>query len=380
MPPPDRELLRKLADWPTDGRPVTTLYLDVDGRRHPRRADIERHSETLLRRALAGAEGLGREAHRSVCRDVQRMRDFLRDDFDRKGSRGLALFSSSGAGLWHEQPLSRPIRDRAAMRSRPYLLPLEAMVERAEAVCTALADREKARILLSRLGRIEEVSSILDEVPGQHDQGGWAQARHQRHIEDHVLRHLKNVADALLRLHQRRGFDHLVLAGPEGVVAKLERDLHDYVRRTVVDRASLPIGASPHEVLSHTLKVEERLERGREEETVRRLIAGARGQAGRVAVGLERTLASLHAARVETLVVSAGLAVEGVRCPSCGHLATDGARCPVCGAGTEREPELVEEAVEAALRSGSRVETVPAGIGGSDGLEAAGGIGALLRF
>jgi peptide subunit release factor 1 (eRF1) len=69
-----------------------------------------------------------------------------------------------------------------------------------------------------------------------------------------------------------------------------------------------------------------------------------------------------------------------VRCPSCGHLAADGARCPICGTATEPEPDLVEEAVEAALRNGSRVETVPAGVEGADELEAAGGIGALLRF
>jgi peptide subunit release factor 1 (eRF1) len=83
---------------------------------------------------------------------------------------------------------------------------------------------------------------------------------------------------------------------------------------------------------------------------------------------------------VETLVVSLGLTAEGVRCPSCGHLAADGARCPICGAATEPEPDLVEEAVEAALRNDSRVETVPAGVEGADELEGAGGIGALLRF
>jgi peptide chain release factor subunit 1 len=380
VPPPDRELLRKLAEWPTDGSPVTSLYLDVDGRRHPRRGDVERHADTLLRRALGGAEGLGRDAHRSVCRDKQRMSDFLRDEFDRRGARGLALFSSSRAGLWHEQPLSRPIRDRAAVRARPYLLPLEAAVEKAETVCTALVDREKARILVSRLGEMEEATSILDEVPGQHVQGGWAQARHQRHIEDHVLRHLKHVADALLRLHQRRGFDHLVLAGPDEVLAELERSLHDYVRRTVVDRASLPIGASVREVLDRTSMVEERLERRREGETVRRLLAATGGHTGRSVIGLQRTLESLHASRVETLVVSLGMTAEGVRCPSCGHLAADGARCPICGTATEPEPDLVEEAVEAALRNGSRVETVPAGVEGADELEAAGGIGALLRF
>jgi peptide chain release factor subunit 1 len=380
VPPPDRELLRKLADWPTDGVPVTSLYLDVDGRRHPRRANVERHADALLRRALGGEEHLGKDAHRSVCRDIKRMGDFIRDEFDRSGARGLALFSSFHAGLWHEQPLSRPIRDRAAVRSRPYLLPLEATVERAEVVCTALVNREKARILVSRLGEIEEASSILDEVPGRHDQGGWAQARHQRHIEDHVLRHLKHVADALLRLHQRKGLDHLVLAGPDEVLAELERDLHDYVRRAVVDRVSLPIGASVNEVLALTSRVEERLEREREERTIRRLMAATSGQAGRSVIGLERTLESLHASRVDTLVVSIGLVEEGVRCPACGHLAIDGARCPICGAATEPDPDLVEEAVEAALRTGARVETVPAEVAGADEFQAAGGIGALLRF
>jgi peptide chain release factor subunit 1 len=380
VPPPDRELLRKLADWPTDGRPVTSLYLDVDGRRRPRRADLERQADTLLRRARAGAVRLDRDAHRSICRDAQRIRDFLGEDFDRKGTRGLAVFSCAGGGLWQEQPLSRPVRDRASVRPHPYLLPLEAMVERAETVCTALVDREKARILVSTLGQIEEASSILDEVPGRHDQGGWAQARHQRHIEDHVLRHLKRVAEALLRLHQRRGFHHLVLAGADEVLGELERELHDYVGRSVVDRTSLPMGASVTEVLGHTLEVEERLEREREEETVRRLIAGARGPNGRVVVGLDPTLECLHAARVETLVVAVDLAAEGARCPSCGYLAAEGVRCPMCGAATEPEPDLVEESVEAALRRGSRVETVPAEVQGADELKAVGGIGALLRF
>jgi peptide chain release factor subunit 1 len=380
LAPPDRELLRNLADWPSDGHLVTSLYVDVDGRRHPRRADVQRQADALLRRATGSADRLGRQASLAVCRDAQRMRDYLADEFDRRGTRGLALFSCSPAGLWQEVRLSQPVRDRSAVRPHPYVLPLEAVVERAETFCTALVDRARARLLVSSLGEIHELSSILDEVPGQHDQGGWAQARHRRHIEDHVQRHLKHVAEALLRVHRTRRFEHLVLSGPEEVVAELERHLHDYLRRRVVDRAKLSTTARAAEVLDHALAVEEATERRREEETVGRLVAESAGKAGRAVAGLDRTLEALGAGRADTLIVSMGMEAEGVRCPACGRLAGGGARCPMCGSKTEREPDLVEEAVEAALRRGCRVETVPATTPGADRLEALGGIGALLRF
>jgi peptide chain release factor subunit 1 len=380
VPPPDRELLRKLADWPTAGVPVTSLYVDADGRRHPRRADVERQAESLLRKALDAAGALKGEGHRSACRDRRIMGDFLREGFDRKGTRGLALFSSAGAGLWHEQPLPVPVRDRAVIRPRPYLLPLEALVERADAICTALVDRQRARLWVTRLGEIEEITSLLDDVPGRHDQGGWAQARLQRHVEDHVLRHLKRVAETLLRLREGGRFDHLVLSGPDEVIAELERELHDYVRRAVVERASLPVGAPVADVLDHALGVERRLERERERSTVRRLVAEAAAPEGRGALGGEPTLEALPAARVDTLVVLGGLAVEGRSCPSCGRLAVGRGRCPACGSTTVPQPDLIEEAVEVALRNGARVETIPRDVEGAEDLAGAGGIGALLRF
>lgn len=380
MAPPDRDLLRKLADWPVDGHPVTSLYLDVDGRRYPRRADVERHGELVLRKATSEAERRGRDEQRSVSRDVERMRAFLADEFDRKGTRGLMLFSCDPAGLWQDVPVTQPVRDRASVGPHPYLLPLEAVVERAETFCVVLVDREKARILMGSLGEVAEVTSVLDDVPGQHDQGGWAQARLQRHIEDHVQRHLKHVAAALLDLLGRRPFDRLVLSGPDEVVAELERNLHDYVLRRVSGRASLPVTAAAGAVLDLMLALEERVERAREQATVERLEAEAASRAGRAVAGMDRTLEALAQGRIETLVVSAALEARGVRCASCGALASDGARCPVCGSGTEPAPDLVEEAVESALRMGCRVETVPQTTPGADTLEGLGGMGALLRF
>jgi peptide chain release factor subunit 1 len=373
----DRDIVRGLAAWETNGLPVTTLYLDADGRRFPRRGDLVRRGEDLARRACDEVDRSDRAAYDSVCRDVQRITGFLHGDLDRTGPvRGLALFACSGAGLWQAVPVSRPLRDRLVVGPRPYLLPLEAVLEMAETFCTAIVDRERARIFLSSLGEIEEVSQVLDDVPGRHDQGGWAQARLQRHIEEHVQRHLKRVAEALLRLQQRRRFDHLILSGPEETVAELERELHDYVARTIVDRTSLSMASSAGDVLDQALQLEGDLEERREHEAVRRVAEESRAGTGRAVAGMAPTLAALEENRVDTLVVRDGLAMPGVRCPSCGHLALDGARCEMCGAATENVPDLVEEAVEAGLRQRSRVETVRDGAE----LDRSGGIGALLRF
>ena len=43
---------------------VTSCYLDVDGRQHPRHADYEAHLEHLLREAREKAAGFGSEAVR----------------------------------------------------------------------------------------------------------------------------------------------------------------------------------------------------------------------------------------------------------------------------------------------------------------------------
>lgn len=370
----DEGTLRALAGWSTDGFPVTSLHLDVDGRRYARREDYLTVMEDLLKSIDPG--GLPRDHHRSVEADVERIRRFVREEFDRSGDRGLAAFCSSGSGLWEAVALPLPVRSGVEVGPRPRLIPLEAMLEELETFCTVVADRERARFFVTSLGRVVELGELEDEVPGWHDQGGWSQARFQRHIKDHVQRHLKRVADRLLALAKRGRFDHLVLAGTEELVADLERELHDYVARRVIDRTSMRIGAGPDEVLRHVLELESRLEAKREAEAVDRLIHEVGSGTGRASAGLAETVSALETGRAETLVVSPALSADGVRCPSCGHLDTEGVRCPACGAALEGTAQLVEMLVESALRQRCRVETVE----GSEQLERLGGIGALLRF
>ena len=371
----DRTLVRKLAEWTPGSLPVTSIYLSVDGRLYPRKQDYEVHLEDLLRSAREQAESMPREAIRSVEADVDAVRSFVRDRFERATTRGLALFSCSGAGLWEDIELFRPVRNRTVAGPHPDLLPLEAILEVYESFCTVLIDSARARIFLAELGRIEEQSDLLDDVPGRHDQGGWSQARYQRHVDDHRQRHLKHTAEVVLRLYKRRQFDHLILAGPQEVVVEFERELHDYVRKRIRARINLPMTASPSEVLERSLQLEEEMERERERETVDRLKADA--AAGRQAVlGLAGTLRALGENRTGTLIVAFDLHAQGHECPSCGRLSEKSGRCEACGSETLPVRDVVESAVAKAVLQDCRVETVT----GETSLQEVGGIGALLRF
>jgi peptide chain release factor subunit 1 len=375
VPELNRELLRNLAEWTSNGAPVSSLYLDVDGRRYPRRQDYEIRADELCRSLQEQAEGLARQARKSVAGDGARMLEFLRH-LDRGSTRGIALFSSSGAGLWEEIRVVRPVKDRAAVADQPYVMPLEALVETYESFCTVLVDKEKARLFLAHMGAIREQSEVFDDVPGRHDQGGWSQARFQRHVDDHVSRHLKHVAGVLLQFLKRSGFDHLILAGPEEAVTEFERILHDYLAQRVVARISLPITASTAEVLARSLEIEERLEEEKERRIVERLRAEA--AAGRQAVmGFPGVIEALNDGRVDTLVVPFGLESKGRRCLNCGRLAIDGKRCVTCGGTLETIPDVVETAVAAALRQSARVETVS--FAGPEALDSE-RIGAILRY
>ncbi len=127
----DHSVVRKLAEWNPDGIPITSVYLTVDGRRYPRKSDYEVRLDDLLRRgrAQAEAEGLSKEAHRSVMGDLEAIGSFVRDEFERGDTRGLALFSANAAGLWEEVRLPRPVRDRATVAAAADVLPLEQVLE-----------------------------------------------------------------------------------------------------------------------------------------------------------------------------------------------------------------------------------------------------------
>jgi peptide chain release factor subunit 1 len=228
-------------------------------------------------------------------------------------------------------------------------------------------------VLVARGGGIQEQANVTDVVPGRHEQGGRAQARYQRHVEDHVARHLRRVGAEVRRVDRSPGFDHLLLGGAGETLAEFERVLSEAIRRRIVERTSLPTTTPAADVLQRVVTLEGRLESEKESRMVERIRASA--SAGAAVTGVRETLRALNAGRVGTLVVPLGTAEPGVRCVSCGYLGVrGGGACPRCRSRMEAVPDVLDAAVASALQHRVVVETLSTQDSGEPL------VGALLRF
>lgn len=347
--------VRDLVRRPITDQPVTSVYLNTDGAQFPRAADYEARLDALLREAQQHAATLGDGAAESVKADARAIRRWVRDQFDRGDTRGLALFASGGEFFEHVA-VAESVRNISRVRERPYVVPLEALLGRIHHIALVLVERDRARILRYRLGQLTEYQSLESEVHGQHAQGGWAQARYRRNIENDVLHHLKDVGEVLRNVHESDApLDALLVAGPPAEAAGFTRQLHPYLAKIVHDEPrSLAVDAPVDAMVKVCDEVEQELVSARRRDLLARL-AAAQGQAGKAARGLRHVVEAINRKRVETLFVVEGAGEPGWRSAT-GALALREDEARSYGEPVARVGDLIDECIEEAVGDGAGVE------------------------
>jgi peptide chain release factor subunit 1 len=365
------EVIRSLAGFRGEKAPVTSCYLDVDGRRYRRHQDYEQELDVLLREGHAKADG-----DQSVETDLRRIDEFVRGGLDRSHTRGLAIFSCTAHDLWEVISLPVPVRNRVVVNHIPAVGQLEAVVTDYRRFGVLLADRQRARVFVFELGELVEHSELMDELPRDYDiRGDMERGDVQHHVDALTTQHLRRAADAAWRMYQDRGFEYLAIGAPDEIANAVRDMLHPYLRQRLCGRIGVQVNASTAEIKTSALEVEAAADRRRQAELVERLReAVATGRRG--VAGLRKVVEALNLRRVDKLAVSAGYEESGWRCTSCGALALVGRRCGACGAAMTHVDDIVEEVIEEALRHKCRVEICS----GNADLDVLGRIGALLRF
>src|SRR5207248_1350736 len=153
--------------------PVTSCYLDVDGRRYVRPHDYELELDRLVRRARerhGHGTALGKE--HSLCRDLQRFEEHLKGGLDRSQTRGLAMLWCSAQGFWRAIPLPLRVRNQLVVNRTPHVRPLETIVATNPRFAVLLADRQRARLLVFHMGELVEREERFDQLPRHDDDGG----------------------------------------------------------------------------------------------------------------------------------------------------------------------------------------------------------------
>lgn len=371
---PDRDQVRSLAELRLDRPVVLSLYLNLDPSEFatpPARKTAVRSLVDEAERRLRERNGLSHEDRMALQASLERASSFLENELPTDGAHSVAVFASEHADLFEALRLPRSVPNQVGIGHSPLVGPL-ARLERRERWCVALVNRRDARIFRGSPDGLREIEQIHDEVFGQHDQGGWSQARYQRGIEKEKDDHLRHTGDALMRHFKQQPFQRLIVGGPRELVVDFESKLHQYLQERLAGRIEVDVERSNADhVLEAARPLIEELERRRELEALERL--GERG-----VTGVEYVLPPLNERRVETLILDEQFSgVHGVQCLECGWVGLEAERCPADGSEVVQLEDLTEAMIELSMQQSAELLAVRHERGA---IEDHGGAAALLRF
>ena len=311
-------LLRDLAAFRAANGCALSMYLNLDPSVAPTPSDVD----TRFRARLSEAEKLA-----DIRDDLDRVAAWWDDDFDRAGVQGLAMFASTADNLFLVVPLPTPVEDAVYVGDDLLISPLVGDAGDAETF-VAVVSREQGRVYSLRGGRLEEVIDESEEQPGQHVQGGWSQARYQRHIENLVQQHLKTVGEAIEKRARGVSRLQLIVVAPEEMRKDFAAALSQDASESVVGWASAEAHAGPTELLEIVRPLLDEADARRAQEALERYEEEL-GRGARASAGWQPTLDAAADTRVELLLITHGANREVYQCPECRRAFVDDGTCPI---------------------------------------------------
>jgi peptide subunit release factor 1 (eRF1) len=393
MIPLTRGDIEVLLDRPSQTDYVVSAYADLRVR-----DGFHRYIETELKnleKKLAQAMSAG-EARKVLDANIEPIRRAVREADP--STKGLAVFSGAGRGLFHVVPLELAVENYLVADEEPYVLPLlERWFGDPHYLVATIATRE-VRLFEMQSGQAEAVGSLeRPSGPPEQPPAGAEQMLAGRftykkaHSQSHHER-LKSLDDdafvkeaaALLakRWHDEPGHWGLVLVGLSPQVAAVRRLLPPELDKQVVvlpEGVPVPTEATIDAVLPGVLETDRKARRSRVLDDLKSRLEHRH----LVAPGAVEVLDALQQGRATDVVLGPRRDIGGARCPECGYrFGAPVGTCAYCGA-TTRLVNAVQEILRMALRQRVNVHVVkrnpgdPADVLGP--LESAGDVAALVK-
>lgn len=386
---PLTDQLDRLARMEPVPYPVVSLYLNTQPNERGRD-----EFQTFVRqefRARSATYPSGSSDRESLDKDVERITAYLENDLQ-PASNGVAIFCCSAADMFEAVQLTAPIDQHwLYIGDAPHLYPLARVASKYPRYAAVVADTNTARIFVFATGELVNERLIQGIKTRRTQQGGWSQARFQRHISNFHVQHAKEIVDALDRIVQQEGITEIFTAGDETILPLLRDQMPKHLADKVKDHLKLDTKAPVSDVFSATDEALGRLNERTDREKVEAAVGGYRS-GGLGVVGPDDTLAALIRGQVDELLIAAnvgalnGLAPE--RTASLGlNAATaddstllDPAVEPAAGGeAANADPHVVRLADELVTRA-RNTGAVVTFIEDATLLQPYGGVAALLRF
>ncbi len=330
----------------------------------------------LTRSVRDRSADLDRSAEKSARNDCERIRA-LADRFEAEVAPAYAVFASEQDGLFEVQPLGHPTADVSMLGPRPYMRPLRA-APRLMRGALLIADRQNARLFVSRDGFVEELGGGFEADIGSRRFGGFAGYEEQSvraRADEAAARLWREAGDMLLAAHMDRRFDYLAVGCHEPDADEIAGNLHPYLSRLQrVVFSATPQKVSAQSLRAKVMSIEGDLRHARQSALAGR-VCDTGWSGGNAVLGLAAVLEAANTQAIDTLVVAGPFSRPGSLCDECGHLSRTGESCPVCGHQMFDVDDIVAAAMDATVAAGGNVSQIEV----ATPLDVE-GVGALTRF
>jgi peptide subunit release factor 1 (eRF1) len=267
---------------------------------------------------------------------------------------------------------------------RPYVKPIADILDNYGHYGIAIVDKRGSRLFHFHLGELKEYEGTIGETVRHTKSGGGSQAPGRRggisgqtrYADEVAERNLKETASYAAKFFKEHQVRRILVGGTEATVSFFLSQLPTASQSLIMGTFPMEMSAGVSQILEKVVDVAHRAEQEKERQLIEAVVtAAAKGKEG--VVGLDSTLAAVHAGRVQTLLVSEGFSSPGYRCKGCGYLTSYAPEhCPFCSNEFGKIQDAVELAIHRVLADGGDVEIVHENLK----LENAGNIGGLLRY
>jgi peptide chain release factor subunit 1 len=380
-----KEQLDRLAAFEPAPYPVVSLYLNTQP--GPTGKD---QFQSFVRKEFAARSrtyASGTPERESLEKDLEKISRFLEAELQ-SSANGVAVFACSAGELFETVQLNAPIDQHwLYIGDQPHLYPLARVESLFPRYAALLADTNSARIMVVATGALEKEEEVRGVKTKRTSQGGWSQARFQRHIENFHVQHAKEVVDELEKIVLNEDIKEIVVAGDEVIMPLLRDQMSKQLSERVVDRMKIAADAPADDVIRTTLEAMMRVHQETERDKVETAIGGFRA-GGLGVVGPEETLDALIKGQVDELLISAsvrelqpvgarGSLQSAARLEDVlGEPAVETAAAGEAAAVATETVRLADELITRATQTSAKITFVQ----NPELLHAYGGVAATLRF
>jgi len=191
-------LIQSLQSLKTNGRIVTTVYLDLSNTEKLRNAETVLGNMFRYKKEKTFYRELTAEDKESVRQDIEGILKYITNQFTVE-KRSLKIVSSHASYIWKVLHLGIPIDNMLVIQDRPYIRPLLQSLSDQRNFGIVLVDQGKAKIFENRLAYVNELWSAVNLLPeGRFDAVVCFEFLEHIHEAEDVLRKFGELSDILI--------------------------------------------------------------------------------------------------------------------------------------------------------------------------------------